>query len=372
MTYKQIEKVKNRYKFEVEVDYKEFEVEREKALTRLAGNVKIAGFRPGKAPKDAVEKEVGYNAYLEAVNKILPRAALEVVEKENLNPISSFKYDLKDLDKDKNISFTFEFVNQPEVKFDDFKKIKLEYVEPKLEKDEADSVIKNIIVSSLPREKWEKNIIKKSVAKGKKSKDGKKPEEDHHHDDSQPHNHLHEGEDLQITDELVEAIGYQEDKTYDGLRKQVEETLVKVKKEDADNAFAGRVIEEAIKISDFEVPEDFIQREVEHKESHFNERLKELKLDPDMYLKTQGTTLDELRKNWRNEAERAVKTDLLLINLGTTENLTPTEKEIDEQIEKFQDPRVKEQYKSLDNRDYLKSALTRDRALLKLIESAKK
>lgn len=372
MTYKQVEKSKNKYKFEVEVDFKEFEEERQKALQKLSSKVKIAGFRPGKAPKDAVEKEVGYNAYLEAVNKILPKAALEVIEKENLNPISSFKYDLKDLDKEQNISFSFEFVTQPEIKLEQFKKIKLDYKEPKLEKDEADQVIKNIIVSSLPREKWEKNIVKKETSKKAKDGESKKTEEDHHHEDGQPHNHLHDGEDLTITDELVEAIGYQEEKTYDGLKKQVEETLNRVKKEDADNEFAGRVIDEAIKLTDFEVPEDFIEREVEHRESHFNERLQEVKLNQEMYLKTQGTTLEELRKTWRADADKAVRTDLILINLGVSENLSPTEEEIDEQIAKYQDPRVQAQYKSEESRNYLRSALTRDKALMKLIEGAKK
>ena len=45
MNYKQIEKIKNKYKFEVEVDFSEFEAERLKALEKLGKNVKISGLR---------------------------------------------------------------------------------------------------------------------------------------------------------------------------------------------------------------------------------------------------------------------------------------------------------------------------------------
>ncbi len=359
MTYKKLENEKNRYKFEVKVDYKEFESEREKTLNDLAKTVKIAGFRPGKAPKEAVEKEVGYKAYLDTVNKILPKAAIEVVEKENLNPLSSFNYDLKNLDKDKDVIFTFEFFNQPDIKAEDFKKIKVKYNEPKIAEGEVDVVIKNIIKSSLPKEKWEKSI--KKVKKTSKTKESEKDKESK------------QDEDIEVTDELVKEIGYEDAKTYEEMKKNVEETLNRIKTEEADNEFASHVVEEAIKIADFGIPEELVEHEAEHKEEHFKERLRELKLDQNMYLKTQNTSLDDLRKTWKEEALNNLKSDLLLINLAVSENLTPSDEEVEKEIEKIEDPNLKERYKNNENnKNYLKTSITRVNGLKKLIEIAKK
>jgi hypothetical protein len=53
------------------------------------------------------------------------------------------------------------------------------------------------------------------------------------------------------------------------------------------------------------------------------------------------------------------------------EKLVPTEEDLDAEIEKIENPSLKEQYKSYQNRDYLRTALARDRGLNKLMEMVK-
>ena len=94
--YKKIEQVKNKYVFEISVEYSKYQVYEDTALVELSKSVKVPGFRPGKAPKDLAAPEVASKAFTKAVNKLLPDYALEVLEKEKINPIANVEYSLKD------------------------------------------------------------------------------------------------------------------------------------------------------------------------------------------------------------------------------------------------------------------------------------
>jgi FKBP-type peptidyl-prolyl cis-trans isomerase (trigger factor) len=350
LEYKQIEKSKNKYVYEVTISREKFESTREGISKNLAKSVRIQGFRPGKAPKNLLDKEVSSKSLTESINALLPEAALEVIQKEGLNPISSLNYDLKTFDETGDIIFTFTLINQPDVNSADFKNIKVEQKTSTVEDAEIELVIKNIIKSSLPREKWEKNILP------------------HVHSEGEEHdpNHIHD--DITITDDLIEQIGYEEEKTFDGMKLKVKETLEKLKKEEADNEFASKVITEAIRIADFEVPQDFIDREVHAKYHQFEERLKQLKLDKDSYIKTQGTSMEELEKQWREQSKMDIAADLLLVNMAVKENLTPSDDEVESEIQNIRDPKVREQYQQEQNKNYLRTMLTRNKGLKKLLE----
>lgn len=337
-TYKKIKQEKNKLEFEVKTSPEIYDELYADVYKEEAQKVKIAGFRPGKAPKSEVERRIAMDVVNKTVNTLLPKVAYEILVKEDLNPISSVKYDVTGINEDKSIDFTMTIVDSPKIDVNQLKKIKVKEKIEEVKDEEIDMVIRNIIQSTLPEDEW-------------KSK---------------------EGGDVEITDELVKKLGYEDETTVEGLKAKVKETLERVKKEQAENEYVQNVLKEAVKISDFYIPEDLIEEEVHHREHHFVERLENLKLDVDSYLKTQNKTMEDVKNEWRKEIEESAGVDILTINLARQEKLVPTEEEIEEEIDKIEDEITRIRYKSDEGlRDQMRTVLTRNRGAKKIVDLTK-
>lgn len=348
--YEVKEKVKNKIKIEVKLDFAEYEKYEQDAIKRLAKSVKVAGFRPGKAPADMVQSQVASKAMNNAINSMLPHMAEHILSDEKMNPIAPIDYDLKELDKEKGVIFEMEFYNHPEIKAEQFKSLKVEEKDSKVEDEEVMEVIRNMISSNLPKKEVEESDSKNKDV----SKEDKKDEA------------------FEVTDEMVTELKYDGETTLDGLKSKVKEALGNMKKEQFENAFTSEVIEEALKVADFELPQSMIEESAMRSEEDFKARLSKIKLDIDSYLKTQNTTLEEQRERWMEDAKKQIMMDLLLINLSVSENLTPTEEEVDAEVEKMQDEKLKAQYNNNpSNKNYLRTLMARERGIAKLLEIAR-
>ncbi len=351
INYKKLEEKKNKVKFEAVVPEDLFEKRRSELFKQMSKSVKIPGFRPGMAPKAEIEKQIAYNVYIETINKVLPEVAIEVLKLEKLNPISTLNYDIPEVDKnEKGIKFTFEFLRQPDIDVSKLTKLKVEKKEEKVTDEEVIEVIKNLVKSSLPREKWEKNIVK---TEKKASKDSNKEES--------------EQEDIELTDDLIKELGYEDEKDLAGAKAKVKETLISLKEEQSQGEYTNSLVMAAVNAADFEVPHEYVHKEMEEREEQFKKRLKDLKLDAEVYLKTQGKTIEELREEWHKQSELDLATDLLLINLAVKEKRIPTDEEVEQEISKLDDA-SKKYYSVESNREYLKTALTRNNGLKRLVE----
>ena len=79
----------NEATLKISVSAKEVDKSFKQAVARIAGQVKIPGFRPGKAPRNIIEMHYGKGAVKEeAFNICVNRAYQEAVEAEKLMPVS--------------------------------------------------------------------------------------------------------------------------------------------------------------------------------------------------------------------------------------------------------------------------------------------
>ncbi len=73
----------------IELEAPEVEKGLEKAYKRLVTKVKVPGFRPGKAPRELLERQVGQELMLqEALEDLVPDAYEEALKKENLEAVA--------------------------------------------------------------------------------------------------------------------------------------------------------------------------------------------------------------------------------------------------------------------------------------------
>ncbi len=111
----------------IEVDQDKLEQATDGAAKRLAGRVNIPGFRKGKAPRKIVENFVGKEAILqEAFESVAQKAFDEALTEQNMEPVTRPEIDIVTLEEGKDVVFTAKFTQRPEVTLGEYKGLKVE------------------------------------------------------------------------------------------------------------------------------------------------------------------------------------------------------------------------------------------------------
>jgi len=115
-----------RVRINVEVPFTELEPEIDKAFKQLAKQIRLPGFRPGKAPRKLLEARVGRGAVLEqVVNDALPGRYSEAVTAESLQPIGQPEIEITKLEDNDELVFTAEVDIRPEIDLPDLATLKI-------------------------------------------------------------------------------------------------------------------------------------------------------------------------------------------------------------------------------------------------------
>ena len=169
-------KLSTSVEFTVEFDQKDFEPARLKALERLARNIKVPGFRNGKAPANIVEQHVDPNDLASQTLDIVVRQAIPKLYTEaGLTPISIPHVDVKKYVPGEMAELTITSDIMPDVKLGDYENIKVVYDEPEVTDDDVEDVLRRIAESYA-----EPKVVKRAAKNGdeviidfKGKKDGK-------------------------------------------------------------------------------------------------------------------------------------------------------------------------------------------------------
>jgi trigger factor len=145
----------------------------------------------------------------------------------------------------------------------------------------------------------------------------------------------------------------------DLIRKQLE-----IQKQNlAKNKQAQEVIDQAIEMSNIKAPKSLLDGEVAKKEHDYSHRIEDLGLKLEDFLKSQKTTIEELRKGWQDEAEKQIKTDLLLFEIAKVNELKVQNDEVVAEINSITDEKLKKQYDTYDGRNYISGIILQQKAI---------
>ena len=113
--------MKNKHEFTIKIEGEEWEKAQDEAFKKRNKNAKIAGFRPGKAPKDVFIKHYGKESlYFDAADALLNVAYTKMLEKEKVVPVVEPKVDIKSINET-GIEYIFTVITKPEVKIKKYK-----------------------------------------------------------------------------------------------------------------------------------------------------------------------------------------------------------------------------------------------------------
>jgi trigger factor len=411
----------------VTADKNELEDVRRDVLQKLGKDVKVAGFRPGKAPAEMVEKQLNQQLYQqefveEAVQRLYPNAAKE----QNLRPIDRPDISLKSFVPFNDLTFEAKVDVLGEVKLPDYKKIKMERKTAKVTKKDIEEVIENLRTQSA-----EKKSVKRAAKNGDqvmidfngKDKDGKaikgadgkdyplmlgsntfipgfeenlvgkKPEEETTFDVTFPKDYgvsSLAGEKVTFTvtiKDVKEVVKPELDDTFaksvgpvesvDQLRSDIEKELKTEKQRQADTAFESELVRKITKDTKMDVPQALIDDQVERMMQELKQNLTYRGQTIQEFLEAKGVSEEEYKKQeLAKEAEERVKASIVLSEIAEKENIqiTPEELEIRLQMLKgqYKDPQMQEELNKPESRHNIASRMLSEKTVAQLAAFAAK
>jgi trigger factor len=126
----------------IELEQPEVDKALEQAYRRLVKQVKIPGFRQGKAPRAVLERYIGKEGLLEdALNSLLPEVYEQVLKEEQIEAIANPKIEIAQTDP---VVFTAVVPLKPTIELGDYHSLKLTPEKVEVTKDKVDAVIEEL------------------------------------------------------------------------------------------------------------------------------------------------------------------------------------------------------------------------------------
>ena len=367
----------------IEVEAAEVSKAVERAAKRLANRVNIPGFRKGKAPRNIVERNVGMDALLqEAFDLIAPKAFSDALDDQKIDPVTRPNIDIVTLEEGKNLVFKATVTPRPEVKLGDYKGLKVEKAAAEVSDEDVEKQLKNFqdrqgkmveapedaavengdfttldfegfvdgeafeggkgqdyplqIGSGSFIPGFEEQLVGAKVGEEKEVK-VKFPEEYHSAElagkdamfkctvRSIKHKELPE-----IDDELAKKVSTFQ--TLDELKADIRKNLLENAEKKAENDQKTAVIEQATENITVDIPAVMIDNRVTSMIQEMAMRLEQQGMKLEQYLQYAGTDIAKIREDYRETAEKNVKTDLMLEEVAKAEDIKVEAKDLDAEV----------------------------------------
>ena len=356
----------------------------DKAFNKVKGNITVPGFRKGKISRQMFERMYGEEAlYEEALNAVLPEAYDAAVKEAGIEPVAQPKIDVKSLNKGEDWELTGDVVVKPEVKLGEYKghevsvdltkEVTDEDVEARLAssqnnlaelvvKEEAaengDTVVIDFVgsVDGVEFEGGKGNNHSLELGSGQfipgfeeqlvGTKAGDEVEvkvtfpEGYQAADlagkaavfATKVNEVKTKEVPELDDELAKDID-EEVETLDELKEKFRKELTEQKAEAFDDAVETAAIDAAVEASEIvEIPEEMIHEEVHRAMNEFLGGMQQQGISPEMYFQITGQTEDDLHKQYEADADKRVRTNLVVEAIAAAENFVTTDAEVEAEI----------------------------------------
>ncbi len=364
--------------------YMEFSVSKEvyekaelAAYKKMVKNVTVPGFRKGKAPKVIIEKFYGKGVFFEdAINACIPEAFDSAVKEAGFTVVGTPSFDLVSNDDDIVLKATG-FV-KPEVSVEGYKGIeaekKVEEVTDEQVAAEVDRararLARTVEVTDRVAEMGDiANIDFEGFVDGVAFEGGKGEGHDLKlgsgsfipgFEDQIAGKNIGEEFDVNVTfpenygaaelagkaatfktklnalkaEELPEADDdfakdVSEFDTLDEYKADIKAKLAKKNEENADRAFENAIADALLEKLVAEIPEPMFEAETENFLRDYDNRLRMQGLDLSKYTQYTGVSLDDLRAQFRPNAEKQVKLRLALEKIASLESLTVSDEEVE-------------------------------------------
>jgi len=321
--------IKKLEKSEVEIsgilEWNDFEKYETKALSKIGERVELPGFRKGKAPADIVKGAVSEMEVLEEMAQdALSENYVKILEENKIDAIGHPQVQITKIGKGANLEFKIITATMPEIKLPDYKKI------AKTENNKEENK-KEIIINENEVEKVITDLRKMRAEQSRHPHEHKENESEEEH--AKAHAEIPESEWPELNDEFVKSFG--DFKNVEAFKEKIRNNLKIEKETEGKDKVRLAIMEEIVKQTEEELPEILIQSETDKILYRLQADIANVGFKFEDYLKQINKTEEDLRKEWRDEAKKRAKLQMIIMKISEKENLKPTEEEITRDVEQI-------------------------------------
>lgn len=369
----------NKVRLSVEVDEDEFEAAVDSAFKRIANEIKIPGFRPGRAPRKLLEARLGTGvAREEALREALPGYYADAVRAHEVDVIAAPEIDITDGEESGPVAFDAVVEVRPQITLEGYTDLEVEIPSPVPSEEEIDAQIERLRdqfgeLETVDRPAREGDHVRIDIAgsvggeavEGLTADDylypvgssGIVPEIDEQltgakvgdilefdaaHPDPDEDGDLHfrvlvkevkEKVLPEVNDEWVNEAS--EFDTVVELRADYLDRMTRVRSAQAAMAAQARTAEALAGLVDLELPEALVTAEMQEQLQNLAMRLQAQGMDLDQYAAITGQEPESMVAELREGAIQAVKIDLGLRAIADAEGFEVTDEDLDEEYERL-------------------------------------
>ncbi len=382
----QVEKLeKNMAKLTIEVPAEELDKAIEKAYQKQKKNISIPGFRKGKVPRQMVEKMYGKEVFYEdAANEMIPDAYEKAYQECDEEIVSTPKVDVVQIEAGKPFIFTATVALKPEVTLGKYKGIKVDKVDVTVSDEEVDAEIekerernaRSVSVTDRAVKSGDDTVIDfegfvdgVAFAGGKGDNYpltigsgafipgfedqliGKNIGDDVEVNVTFPEDY--QAEDLKgkaamfkvaikeikekelpaLDDEFASEVS--EFDTLDEYRADVKKNLTEKREKDVKNAKEDAVVDAIIEDAKMEIPDAMIETQQRQMIEDFAQNIQQQGISIEQYFKFTGLDAQKFMEQVKPQAEKRIKSRLVLEAVAAKENIVASEEEFEEEIKKM-------------------------------------
>jgi trigger factor len=375
--------------FQVPVDVYEKGIEQ--AFNEVKKQITVPGFRKGKMPKQVFMQMYGEESlYQDAMNIVLPDVYADAVAEAGITTVGQPSIDAKSMNKGEAWELTAEVELAPEIKLGEYKGVKVAKQDTAVSDAEVDEEIERL------REGQAELVLAEDAAasngdtvvidfdgsidgdhfEGGKGENynlelgsgsfipgfedqlvGHKAGEDVNVTVTFPEDYqaadlagkealfettIHEvkvKEVPELDDEFAKDVD-EEVSTLAELKEKVKARLAESKEaaaKDAKEDAAISVVVDNAEVEGGEIPAAMIEEDVHRQMNQFFASMQQQGISPDLYFQITGSTEADLHKQYEAEADKRVKTNLVLEAIVKAENIKPSQEEVDAEVKSLAD-----------------------------------
>ena len=382
----QVEKLeKNMAKLTVEVSAEDFKAAIKKAFNKNKNRFSIPGFRKGKAPQAMIEKMYGEGVFYEdAADEAINASYAEAMKESGLDIVSRPEVTIEKIGKDEPFVYSALVAVKPEVTLGQYKGVEVEKADASVSAEDVEAELKKVqeqnarllTVEDRGVEDGDQTVIDFEGFVDGKGFEGGKAEDypltigSHSFIDTFEEQLIGKkiGEECEVNvtfpteyhaadlagkpatfkvtvkeikvkelpelnDEFASEVS--EFDTLDEYKKDVEKKLAEKKEIEANSRNEDAVVAKVVENASMEIPDKMIDAQAENMVQDMARRMQSQGLSLDMYLKYTGMTVEQMKEQARPDAEKRIRTRLVLEAVAQAENIQISDEKVDEEVAKM-------------------------------------
>jgi FKBP-type peptidyl-prolyl cis-trans isomerase (trigger factor) len=293
-----------------EISWEAFVKFEQKAFARLAEHLELPGFRKGFVPEDVAKKHLDDELVLAdmaelAVQEFYPK----IIADEGLDVIGRPRLAITKITRDNALGFVITTAILPEIKLPEYKKIAKDI--PQLEADPVTEENVEKVVQEL----------RQLRAYG------------HVHQEGDGHEHAHDEPLPEVDDAFAQSFG--NFKTVDELRAKVRENVAREKDQEVKDKRRIAIMDAILAKTEFTVPAIVLQSEQDKMYAQIEADVSRAGFTIEDYLKHVSKTKSEMMEEFKPEAEKRARFQLVINAIARKEKISPTDEEVAAEAERL-------------------------------------